>query len=47
MVEQVTVSNGLDWSLDDTFMYYIDSVTYGVDIFDYDASTGKSLSVVR
>ena len=41
MIEQVTVSNGLDWSLDDTLMYYIDSVTYGVDVFDYDAPTGE------
>ena len=41
MVEHVTVSNGLDWSLDDSLMYYIDSVTYSVDVFDFDAPTGE------
>jgi sugar lactone lactonase YvrE len=40
MVEGVTISNGIGWSLDDRTMYYIDSPTLGVDAFDYDLATG-------
>ena len=38
----VTVSNGIDWSLDDRTMYYIDSVTGRVDRLDYDIETGAA-----
>lgn len=41
MVEGVGCSNGLGWNLDETVMYYIDTVTNRVDGFDYDASTGE------
>lgn len=41
VVEGVTVSNGLAWSLDGTLLYYIDSVTGGVDAFDFDLATGQ------
>jgi sugar lactone lactonase YvrE len=37
----VTVSNGLDWTADDRLMYYIDTPTGGVDVFDFDATTGQ------
>jgi sugar lactone lactonase YvrE len=36
----VTLSNGLDWSADNTRMYYIDSMTQGVDTFEFDLERG-------
>ncbi|XP_026788925.2 regucalcin [Pangasianodon hypophthalmus] len=38
--DQVDLSNGLDWSPDHRFFYYIDSLTYMVEAFDYDIHTG-------
>ena len=40
MLRGITVSNGISWSLDDTLMYYIDSPTRHVDVFDFDADLG-------
>jgi sugar lactone lactonase YvrE len=40
VVADVTLSNGLDWSLDNRRMYYIDSVTQQVDGFDFDVERG-------
>jgi sugar lactone lactonase YvrE len=38
----VTQSNGIAWSPDGSRMYFIDSATQGVDVFDYDAGTGSA-----
>ena len=40
-VSGISISNGLDWSLDGRQMYYVDSPTQGVDVFDFDAAEGK------
>lgn len=37
----VDISNGLDWSHDQRTFYYIDSLTYTVEAFDYDVHTGE------
>jgi len=40
MITPVTTSNGIDWSPDGKLMYYIDTRTSRVDVFDFDVSTG-------
>jgi sugar lactone lactonase YvrE len=42
MVRGVTQSNGIAWSPDGKKMYFIDSATQGVDVFDYEAGTGSA-----
>jgi sugar lactone lactonase YvrE len=36
----VTISNGLQWSCDGSSVYYSDTATGRVDLFDFDADTG-------
>jgi sugar lactone lactonase YvrE len=38
---QLTLSNGLGWTRDDTRMYYIDSAVYRVDVFDFELASGR------
>jgi sugar lactone lactonase YvrE len=40
MLRAITISNGIDWTLDDRRMYYVDSPTQSVDIFDFDVASG-------
>ena len=40
MVSPVTTSNGPAWSPDGTLMYYVDTRTRRIDVFDFDAATG-------
>ncbi|HWE62581.1 MAG TPA: SMP-30/gluconolactonase/LRE family protein [Chloroflexota bacterium] len=37
----VSISNGIGWSLDDSRMYYVDTATLGLDVFDYNVATGE------
>jgi sugar lactone lactonase YvrE len=40
VLEGVTISNGIDWSPDGTLLYYADTPTQRLDVFDYDVATG-------
>jgi sugar lactone lactonase YvrE len=39
-LDGVWCSNGIAWSLDQTKMYYIDSLTHKLQVFDFDLQTG-------
>ena len=41
IISRVTQSNGIAWSPDGSQLYFIDSATQGVHVFDYDAGTGS------
>jgi sugar lactone lactonase YvrE len=40
VLEGMTVSNGLEWSPDGTRVYYNDTATYTISVFDYDHEAG-------
>ncbi|KAI5633384.1 SMP-30/Gluconolaconase/LRE-like region domain-containing protein [Phthorimaea operculella] len=40
-VKKVTISNGLVWSLNNSLLYYIDSDTNTVDVFQFDLEKGE------
>jgi sugar lactone lactonase YvrE len=41
VIDNITLSNGLDWSPDGRLMYYIDSMSQGVDVMDFNALDGS------
>lgn len=41
MVENVSISNGIVWSLDEKKLYYIDTPTQKVMVYNYDIETGN------
>lgn len=41
VLDKVTISNGITWSLDKSTMYYIDTPTLNVRAFDYDLDSGN------
>ncbi|WP_231687068.1 SMP-30/gluconolactonase/LRE family protein [Bacillus sp. JCM 19034] len=40
-LDRISISNGLAWSPDNKYMYYIDTPTQNVVKFDYDVETGE------
>ncbi|KAG8294792.1 hypothetical protein J6590_094819 [Homalodisca vitripennis] len=40
-LSKITLSNGLIWSPDKKKFYYIDSLKFGIDSYDYDDTTGS------
>ena len=42
IVPDVTQSNGIAWGPGGSRLYFIDSATRGVDVFDYDVNTGSA-----
>lgn len=40
-VVPVSISNGIAWTSDGLFMFYIDSVLRTIQAFDYDVETGS------
>lgn len=41
VVEGVRVSNGIAWSPDDRLLYFNDTLSGGIDVFDYDIARGE------
>lgn len=41
VLDEISIGNGLAWSADRKTMYYIDTLTCGVDAFDYDVESGQ------
>ncbi len=41
VIESTTISNGIGWSPDEQRMYFIDSTTQRIDLFDFDGRDGS------
>ena len=41
VIEGTTISNGIGWSPDGQLMYFIDSITQQIDVFDFDGRDGS------
>lgn len=41
MLDKISISNGIVWNLDHTKMYYIDSLSCCVRVYDYDNESGE------
>ena len=39
--EDLDISNGIAWSLDNKIMYYIDTLTRMIEAFDFNLETGE------
>lgn len=44
VLANVTTSNGIDWSPDDTLMYYIDTGKGMIDVFNFDSDSGDLMN---
>ena len=40
VLRDVTLSNGIGWTPDGTQMYFVDTLTYGIDVLDFDVDAG-------
>jgi sugar lactone lactonase YvrE len=44
VAKPITISNGMEWSSDGSLMYYIDTATGRMDVFDFDLAAGSALN---
>jgi sugar lactone lactonase YvrE len=47
ILDGVGLSNGMGWSPDETLMYYVDTLTSRIDVFDYDGDIANRRTFVE